>query len=56
MNATSQSYRSCRPIRDKHKKESKELTLEEKERVEEEIRNLTTLDSVISTGQTIEAT
>lgn len=56
MNSAPQSYRSCRPIRVIYEKESREIILLEKQRIENEISNLTPIEIQISSGQTVNVT
>lgn len=55
-NIAAQSYRSCRPLRIIYKKESKELILSEKDRVNQEIDHLTPFYYKLPSGQQINAT
>lgn len=52
-NPNPQSYRFCRPIKIQYRSESKELTLPEKNRVEEEMKDLTSIYAETSAGNSV---
>lgn len=52
-NPNPQSYRFCRPIKIQYRSESKELTLQEKNRVEEEMKDLTSIYAETSAGNSV---
>ncbi|CAG4930536.1 unnamed protein product [Colias eurytheme] len=53
INPSPQSFRFCRPIRIQYKPETTQLILNEKTRVEEEIKNLSPIFAENSSGETV---